>query len=473
MTILEVCRQAGAEVDIFDCMIPEGHFYQKWFKVSGIVYKKYGFYNVEKTKIERPGIFSASRAPYFLWGLPYEAIEIYLKNYTPPDLVCINSTITYHYRGAYKIIKILKKIWPAVPIAYGGIFPTLCNEHAHAHSGADYICKGEGEQWIIDLCRKTLNFDMEQIPLDNYDDHPFPNLEIYAKNSNRLHSAPLITSRGCPQNCPNCASSLTANFRRRSPELIVKEIVKLYESGQRNIIFYDDALLMNGENYFDRYMGQIQNRFKKLFFHVPNGIHCRLITPERAKIMYNCNVRKIRLALEQVDPVRMAEQGKLTVDDFFNSVKYLLEAGLKRYQVNAYILIAQPGQTVEGMVDSLAYVLRAGISAIPLTYSLIPKTRDFYNYHNLVKTSSNARQDGTFDWATYEPLTANREYMDWIPDTVTKSNIKTIVRLSSIFRNLYTNGLNLYDGTPIMNRFMFTLLNIHQNAGGLKPGGNR
>jgi hypothetical protein len=63
--------------------------------------------------------------------------EALLRNGPRPDIILITTMMTYWYPGAFDAIATLKKVFPGVPIVLGGLYATLCPEHAD-HSGADY-----------------------------------------------------------------------------------------------------------------------------------------------------------------------------------------------------------------------------------------------------------------------------------------------------------------------------------------------
>ena len=68
-----------------------------------------------------------------------------------PDLILVTSMMTYWYPGVQETIKILRQHWPDVPLVLGGIYATLCHEHARLTSGADLVFKGPVESNLLKL----------------------------------------------------------------------------------------------------------------------------------------------------------------------------------------------------------------------------------------------------------------------------------------------------------------------------------
>lgn len=78
-----------------------------------------------------------------------------------PDLIGITLGMTYWYPGVFKIIEITKKFFQDVPIILGGIYATLCYEHAKRYSGADIMFKGEGELEALRLIAELTNMELQ------------------------------------------------------------------------------------------------------------------------------------------------------------------------------------------------------------------------------------------------------------------------------------------------------------------------
>ncbi|MDI6782389.1 MAG: hypothetical protein QME49_09860, partial [bacterium] len=93
----------------------------------------------------------------------------------------------------------LREYFGEIPIVLGGIYATICYEHASKYSGADYVVRGKGEEKCLELIKELCNYRAE-IPMDG---------KIYpAYNLFRcLKYVSMVTSFGCPYQCTYCASS--------------------------------------------------------------------------------------------------------------------------------------------------------------------------------------------------------------------------------------------------------------------------
>jgi radical SAM superfamily enzyme YgiQ (UPF0313 family) len=327
-----------------------------------------------KTPIPPPKGLESTGRTYSRYGIPPEWLAEDLKKLPVPDAVLVTCLMTYWYPGAFETIRAVRKVFPKSPIVLGGIYATLCADHAKAHSGADHVLAGPGEAAILDLMesitgfRSPLTFDPEDL-----NSHPFPAFDLQGK----MGYAPLLTSRGCPYACDYCASKiLMPRFLRMSPDRVVAEIFYWQDRfGVKNFAFYDDALLVDAGNHAIPIFEKLMASNRTFFFHTPNAVHIREITPKIAGLMRAAGVKTLRLGLETSDFSNREMDQKVVEADFVQAVHYLLEAGFQKDQVGVYLLAGLPGQSEESVARSIKTVKQSGITPILAYYTPIPGTR--------------------------------------------------------------------------------------------------
>lgn len=359
-----ILRKIGFKISLIDCL----DFYKK--------VKCYGDGKFFKKIIEKPVPLKKIPKNYSQYGIPEEMfIHRILTLEEKPDLICVTSVMTYWYPGVVKIIKIIKDFFKEVPVILGGIYATLCYEHALKYTEADFVFKG-GD--MSDALKLILNLTKYDLNKSNFSEniHTFPSFDLYSK----LNYIGILTSRGCPFRCTYCASPiLTKKFIKREPSSVIEEIefwVKNYKI--ENIAFYDDALLVDTKNHFIPIMKELIKKGIKCNFHTPNALHVREIDQEVADILYKSNFKTIRLGLETSDEKLQLETGaKVNNDEFKNAVKNLKRAGYLENEIGAYIMAGLPGQTVEEVERSISFVREIGAKPILVEYSPIPNTTLF------------------------------------------------------------------------------------------------
>ena len=60
-----------------------------------------------------------------------------------PDFILMTSGMTCWYTGVQETVSFLKRVIPNVPVILGGLYATLCREHAVRSSGAEHVISGQ------------------------------------------------------------------------------------------------------------------------------------------------------------------------------------------------------------------------------------------------------------------------------------------------------------------------------------------
>jgi radical SAM superfamily enzyme YgiQ (UPF0313 family) len=202
---------------------------------------------------------------------------------------------------------------------------------------------------------------------------PYPAFDLYPQ----LDYICIATSRGCPFRCTYCASYfLSKGFKRRDPFKVVDEIEYWTTHYPiHNIAFYDDALLIEPLENFIPMMKEVIKRGIQCNFHTPNALHIREIDNEVAQILFHSGFKTIRLGFETSNEATQIETGsKFGNLDFQNTVQYLKRAGYPGEEIGVYIMAGLPGQRVEEVEESIAFVKKTGAKPILVEYSPIPNT---------------------------------------------------------------------------------------------------
>ena len=145
--------------------------------------------------------------------------------------------------------------------------------------------------------------------------------------------------------------------------------------GVVDFAFYDDALLVNAENHIVPILEGIVAAGLHARFHTPNALHVREVTPMVAGLMHASGFESIRLGVETA---AFEERGhldkKISRGEFLQCIRVLKEAGFKKKQIGAYILVGLPGQSTSDVVDTIQTVKSAGALPIMAYYTPIPHT---------------------------------------------------------------------------------------------------
>ncbi|HUS69702.1 MAG TPA: radical SAM protein [Anaerolineae bacterium] len=373
LSIAALLRENGYQVGLIDCLD------RRHPKLpSRLSDDAFGCGKFLKTPVDKPPALRQVPRRYGRYGLPTEVFQEELGSQPRPDAIMVTSAMTYWYPGPFEAIKRVKVHFPGVPVILGGVYATLCYNHAREKSGADYVVRGEGELHALRLVDGLTGnrSDMDRLSR-NLDALPRP---LHELRTNQGYAA-IQTSRGCPFQCTYCASSLLhpQGFRRRDPRRVADEIEYCFRQlGIRDFAFYDDALLVEAESHIHVLLDEVLRRGLACRFHTPNGLHARYIDRALAAKMYQAGFTTVRLGLETADAHEQRRTGsKVTNSDFQEAVGHLRAAGFKARQITAYILMGLPGQSAREVMDSVDFVHECGALVQITLYSLIPGTLEW------------------------------------------------------------------------------------------------
>jgi radical SAM superfamily enzyme YgiQ (UPF0313 family) len=348
LRIGEYLRRKGNEILLIDCL--ENCSRSK---------DRYGFSKIRKKNLEKPPIFKHIDRPYFRYGIPVDEFILRIKTIKNVDKIFISSGMTYWYPGVQFTIKLLRQHFKNTLILLGGIYATLCYEHAILKSGADVVWKG-------DYLEKYYFFEKDFYPA--YD---------LLKDKEIL---PIQLTRGCPFRCSYCAvHTFATKFQMKNPINLFEEILYYRKTfGTKSFVFYDDALTFHSEQGIKKFLRMVIARGEQFTFHTPNGLHASFIDDELAELLKKANFKDLRISFETSDEkFQKITGGKVTNNDLKNAIRNLKEAGFSKNDIGIYILIGTQWLDIKRTISDIAFVTSLGVKAILASYSPIPGTRDY------------------------------------------------------------------------------------------------
>ena len=172
-----------------------------------------------------------------------------------PDLVGFSMSATEHNTGG-RLMKIVKKFDPKIPIIAGGFHPTGAPEIVLNHLECDAVCRGEGEslmkefvqgkEWgLIDglsykdpTSKEKIFHNKDRSVIQDLDTLPSPARDLRKRRGYNYKHSLLINreydltdfSRGCYGQCTFCCEPYFSKGvqRFRSPEKMMKNIREIY-----------------------------------------------------------------------------------------------------------------------------------------------------------------------------------------------------------------------------------------------------
>lgn len=370
-----ILRQLGYSIFLIDCLDRYLPDLANEFRKSEN--KSDGSGKFIRQEIEKPSVLKHIPRTFCRYGLPPDLVMQLLNNVpSKPDVILLTSFMTYWYTGVMEAVHMIRSVFPSVPILLGGIYATLCRDHAKSNMEPDYLITGEGETKAVQLVSQITNGAGGDFCYSSLDDLPFPAFDLY----HELKSVALLASRGCPNQCSFCASKLLMQqYRRRSVENVMREIEWWFtEKKVHNFAFFDDALLLQKEKYIKPLLKKILSKGLKLNFHTPNGLTPRFLDAELAELFYTCGFQTVRLSFESSDENRQKKMfSKVTNAELEQALNNLENAGFKREKIGVYVLMGLPDQKVEEVEQSALFVHHLGAKVNMASFSPIPGTLEW------------------------------------------------------------------------------------------------
>ena len=354
----ECLRRKAVDVVLIDC-------------VGASVGGKYGTGRFCKQEVRKPAALGDIPRRYSCYGISEEAFLEQLGSLPRPDAVLITAAMTYWYPGASRAIELLRGELPGTPVVLGGIYATLCPEHAMRFSGADHVCQGKASADLFRLLGQYMPLDIHGNEDPVMDCRP--GVDLLAMPGYGV----LTTSDGCLFNCSYCASRLLApRFRQKGTDACFREILWMNRTlGLKDIAFYDDALLISAESHFIPLLEKVHESRLDVRFHCPNGLHIRGITVETARLLWQSGFKTIRLGLETAKSGEdRAIDSKASYEELESAVSALRSAGYENPEIGVYLMSGLPGQTREAVEESMRKVKEAGARPFLSEFSPIPGT---------------------------------------------------------------------------------------------------
>lgn len=315
------------------------------------------------------------------------------------DSVWISSIFTYCWPTTWETIELCHERFPHARIVLGGIYPTLCPDHA-APSGATEIVTGQvdeiASQWIDLESWGTLG-------------HPF----ICMK-----------TSIGCNNRCSYCAvRPLEGIARHFDTGDVCLQIDAYVAEGIRELQFWDSDILVQ-PGHFESILEHITNRDYGVLLSMPGGFSLARFSSDLASRMREAGFQNMVVPLETTRPDKIQEFHRRHLASRVEAaIAYAREAGFGSDRIVGVIMMGYPGQTKEDVLDDLLALMRQGILISLRVYTPIPGTADFEKYRHLFADRSLEDLDSFLF-----PLASPELPLSFLEDVYTLTNHRLFTR---------------------------------------------
>ena len=298
-----------------------------------------------------------------------------------PDLIAV-STLESIYPTAVRLLRAIEGF--DIPVIVGGVFATFAPEIVISNKNVTMVCIGEGEQVLIELCKKMADgedysnienlwfrrgeqiiknklrslVDVNNLPIPDYS--LFELERFFRPMAGKVYKTiPIETDRGCPYACTFCNSPSTAKlyrennsttfFRKKSMYRVQQELQYLVKKWDAEYVYFtSDTFLSVTDEEFERFV-KIYSEFKLPFWLQSRA---ETITEYRAKKLKEIGCHRISMGLEHGndDFRKKVLRKKFDNEQIIKASKILADEGIPLTVNN---IIGFPDETRELVFDTV------------------------------------------------------------------------------------------------------------------------
>lgn len=311
--------------------------------------------------------------------------KAFLDKIQPNDIVAF-SIMSGEHQWALDVADGIKKEKRVLTV-FGGPHPTFFPEIIN-HSAVDITCCGEGEFAMLDLADSyDKGIDYSDIPnlsvkgkdcikrnevrplIDNLDELPFPDREIYYKKYKLVRESPLkpfMASRGCPFSCSFCFNeklrAIYSNkgeyIRFHSPRYLIDEIKDVdFRYGLKTAYFMDDLFVLN-QSWIQEFASIYKKEIRKPFVCSAN---INTLNEENIRLLKEAGCHAVSFGIETGnEKLRQELLNKYISNIQIEKIGRLL----KKYRLKfiTFNIIGFPGETVENAFETIDLNNKIGAS---------------------------------------------------------------------------------------------------------------
>ncbi|MFH1403922.1 MAG: radical SAM protein [Candidatus Altiarchaeota archaeon] len=300
-----------------------------------------------------------------------------------PQMIGVYSSTPIIYE-ALKVARQAKKQNTKIHVCMGGPHPSAIPEEVLAEQSVDSVCIGEGEGVVVDLMETLSPGTFDKVEglayresdggivknkvrpvIDDLDDIPFPAIHLlkveeyfsksrtYGVDTRSPRNLPVMSTRGCPNQCTFCQRFLGNKFRRRSPGNVVDEIEELAKKYRLDEIhFIDDNFTLIKEYSMD-VCDEMLSRRIGVQFKFPNGVREDRVDAELLDKLRETGCYALDFGIESGSQkvLDLMRKGKKTGE----IREKVLLTKKKGFHLTASFLFGTPGETISDMEETIRF----------------------------------------------------------------------------------------------------------------------
>ncbi|MDP2905304.1 MAG: radical SAM protein [Candidatus Omnitrophota bacterium] len=314
------------------------------------------------------------------------------------DLIGVSLTTNF-FENAIQITRALKKDG-GVPIAWGGVHPTIRPEECLKY--ADIVCIGEGEETLVELAdslsdgrnyygiqgiwfndknqiirnpNRRLIQDLNILPFQDYDyeghyvlsDGAVRKMDASVLDADLLGAYTTMPTRGCPFGCTYCCN-FTFNkmnpgqnpVRKRTADNIIKELAERKNKFPfiKKITFIDDAFLIYSDKEIEDFCRQYKENVG-LPFSIDGGATPSTLNRNKLSFLVDAGLVSLKMGIQTASERIKRLYNRHHTNQQVEIAVNLINEFKDRIRMPHYdILLDNPWETEEELSQTLMFLSR-------------------------------------------------------------------------------------------------------------------
>lgn len=317
----------------------------------------------------------------------YEVFDKKIHEFQP-DIIVV-SVMTGFFD---KVIEMLNRVKPKAKVLIGGVHATICPKDALRPDVVDYICVGEGEEFIVELCNylesgkdpsglKNLGYKKDGKmkfnklrPFVNLDKLPTPNWSIFDPRHlfrpfmGKIYKGSFYEmSRGCPMQCAYCVNGSLREklkdcgnyFRFQSAQTTIRQLTDFKTTyGATWFKFADDSITYMTEEYLQ----ELAEGLEPLKIQFGCSIRPESVTKNKIKLLkkMGCVAASVGVESGSMELRKNILNRHMSNEQIETAVNNLNEAGIR---VSTFNMIGIPGESREDVFKTIKLNKKLNVEA--------------------------------------------------------------------------------------------------------------
>jgi len=365
LKIVAYHKASGNQIDLIDCM----EYENEWHKPLRF-YKKLpiGTHDLN-LKIDT-----------FVLGKSFDWLIDELAGHKTPDEIWVSCHITFNAELAHAAISTIKKVFPGIPVVFGGNYPTLFPDEA-GKSGAN-VFTGRLQEALT--C--------------------FPDYSVFKTPPDYFV---FQLTLGCENECSHCVNHLLGPIVKFDVDALVKDIKsKRNKYGTRTFVNIDpNAACYDLELFLETIVKQKVD--VDLYFF--GGIQPDLVTKQLVTLMKRANVKGLSLPRELDNRLNMRLGKKYTEDNFYRAIRLFENEKLDLSAFHCPFPVALRDDDLTLIRSIIREINGVGAVAEISPISYIPGTVEYKNHSDLLE-GKNLEELNWALWPTLDSAEKIRTY---------------------------------------------------------------